>query len=160
MMSSHQRSNKDKNITHSQQGKDTTGNNGNIGHGQQDVPINKKRGWEEIESLFDQKKIKEQPSESTSKKGNDVRRKGINHQQRSSRFKSMSNEKRDRSEMRNDTTVDGWVDDGLGGKYNSEGYTGRVSEDGMKIFKAHVLAKHHNAGQTKDCPFDCTCCYI
>merc|ERR1711907_485466 len=31
---------------------------------------------------------------------------------------------------------DEWVDDGLGGKYNKEGYTGRV-EDGIKIFKAH-----------------------
>jgi len=51
-----------------------------------------------------------------------------------------------------------WVDDGLGGKFNNEGYTGRV-EDGVKVFKAHVLNRP-TAGTTKDCPFDCQCCFI
>jgi hypothetical protein len=51
-----------------------------------------------------------------------------------------------------------WVDDGLGGKFNREGYTGRV-EDGVKVFKAHVLNKP-GFGQSKDCPFDCECCFI
>ncbi|VEU36105.1 unnamed protein product [Pseudo-nitzschia multistriata] len=51
-----------------------------------------------------------------------------------------------------------WVDDGLGGKYNKEGYTGRV-EDGVKVFKRHLLNKP-TAGTTKDCPFDCDCCFI
>lgn len=51
-----------------------------------------------------------------------------------------------------------WVDDGLGGKFNREGYTGRV-EDGVKVFKAHVLNKP-GFGQSKDCPFDCDCCFI
>ena len=51
-----------------------------------------------------------------------------------------------------------WVDDGLGGKFNAEGFTGR-KEDGVKIFKAHVLNKP-NFGLSKDCPFDCDCCYI
>ena len=51
-----------------------------------------------------------------------------------------------------------WVDDGLGGKYNHEGYTGRI-EDGVKIFKRHILNKP-GAGNTKDCPFDCNCCFI
>eukprot|EP00934_Nitzschia_sp_Nitz4_P004017 Nitzschia sp. Nitz4//scaffold4_size323378//170333//170737//NITZ4_000666-RA/size323378-processed-gene-0.286-mRNA-1//1//CDS//3329553417//4007//frame0 len=51
-----------------------------------------------------------------------------------------------------------WVDDGLGGKYNAEGYTGRV-EDGVKVFKRHILNKP-NAGYSKDCPFDCQCCFI
>ena len=51
-----------------------------------------------------------------------------------------------------------WVDDGLGGKFNREGFTGRV-EDGVKVFKAHVLNKP-SAGSTKDCPFDCDCCFI
>ncbi|MGK3747634.1 MAG: hypothetical protein ACI8RD_004392 [Bacillariaceae sp.] len=51
-----------------------------------------------------------------------------------------------------------WVDDGLGGKFNKEGYTGRV-EDGIKIFKAHILNKP-KSGQTNDCPFDCDCCFI
>lgn len=51
-----------------------------------------------------------------------------------------------------------WIDDGLGGKFNHEGYTGRV-EDGVKVFKAHVLNRPA-AGSTKDCPFDCQCCFI
>jgi hypothetical protein len=51
-----------------------------------------------------------------------------------------------------------WIDDGLGGKFNNEGYTGRV-EDGVKVFKAHVLNRP-TAGSTKDCPFDCQCCFI
>ena len=51
-----------------------------------------------------------------------------------------------------------FVDDGLGGKFNREGYTGRV-EDGVKVFKAHVLNKP-GFGQSKDCPFDCDCCFI
>lgn len=51
-----------------------------------------------------------------------------------------------------------WVDDGLGGKFNKEGYTGRV-EDGIKIFKHHILNKP-KSGQSKDCPFDCDCCFI
>jgi hypothetical protein len=51
-----------------------------------------------------------------------------------------------------------WKDDGLGGKFNSEGYTGRV-EDGVKVFKAHMLNKP-NFGSSKDCPFECQCCFI
>jgi len=51
-----------------------------------------------------------------------------------------------------------WVDDGLGGRFNAEGFTGRV-EDGVKIFKAHVLNRP-KAGFSKDCPFDCDCCFI
>eukprot|EP00980_Cylindrotheca_fusiformis_P005163 scaffold1101_cov123-Cylindrotheca_fusiformis.AAC.1 len=51
-----------------------------------------------------------------------------------------------------------WVDDGLGGKYNGEGFTGRI-QDGCKVFKAHVLNKP-NSGNSRDCPFDCDCCFI
>jgi len=51
-----------------------------------------------------------------------------------------------------------WTDDGLGGKFNAEGYTGRM-QDGCRIFKAHVLNKA-SSGNTKDCPFDCDCCFI
>lgn len=53
---------------------------------------------------------------------------------------------------------DGWVDDGLGGVYNNEGYTGRV-EDGLRVFKAHLLRKPQSGG-TPECPFDCDCCFI
>lgn len=51
-----------------------------------------------------------------------------------------------------------WVDDGLGGVYNNEGYTGRV-EDGVRVFKAHLLRKPQSGG-TPECPFDCDCCFI
>ena len=51
-----------------------------------------------------------------------------------------------------------WTDDGLGGVYNAEGFTGR-NEDGVRIFKAHLFNKP-NFGNSKDCPFDCDCCYI
>ena len=51
-----------------------------------------------------------------------------------------------------------WQDDGLGGKYNREGYTGRT-EGGVKVFKAHLF-NQKNFGDSKDCPFDCDCCFI
>ena len=53
---------------------------------------------------------------------------------------------------------DQWRNDGLGGKYNSEGYTGRTV-DGCKVFKTHLL-QSDKSGSTPDCPFDCSCCYI
>jgi len=97
----------------------------------------KKRGWDEIESLFDDKKKK---------------RKEITEK------KEQKKQRKDQKQTSKKPPPAGWVDDGLGGIYNEEGYTGRV-EDGIKIFKAHVLNKS-NAGQTKDCPFDCQCCFI
>jgi hypothetical protein len=51
-----------------------------------------------------------------------------------------------------------WVDDGLGGKFNKDGFTGR-REDGVRVYKAHVLNKK-DFGNSPDCPFDCDCCYI
>lgn len=53
---------------------------------------------------------------------------------------------------------DEWIDDGLGGVFDAEGYTGR-KEDGVKVFKAHLFNKK-GFGTTKDCPFDCDCCFI
>ena len=52
-----------------------------------------------------------------------------------------------------------WADDGLGGIYNSDGYTGRRAEGTGKIYKAHLFNKK-GFGTTPDCPFDCDCCYI
>ncbi len=53
-----------------------------------------------------------------------------------------------------------WVDDGLGGKFNSEGFTGRRDEhSGFKVYKAHLFNKK-GFGTTSQCPFDCDCCYI
>jgi hypothetical protein len=51
-----------------------------------------------------------------------------------------------------------WIDDGLGGKFNKDGFTGR-REDGVRVYKAHVLNKK-DFGNSPDCPFDCDCCYI
>jgi len=64
---------------------------------------------------------------------------------------------RDRSELKS-IPLGTFVDDGLGGVFNNEGYTGRVDE-GVKVFKAHLFNKE-GFGSGKDCPFDCDCCYI
>jgi len=53
-----------------------------------------------------------------------------------------------------------WVDDGLGGKFNADAYTGRREDgSGLKVFKAHLFNKK-GFGTTKECPFDCDCCFI
>lgn len=52
-----------------------------------------------------------------------------------------------------------WASDGLGGIFNGEGYTGRKDGGGHRVFKAHLMNKE-GFGQSKDCPFDCDCCYI
>ena len=51
-----------------------------------------------------------------------------------------------------------WADDGLGGKFNQEGFTGR-KEQGVNVYKAHLFNKK-DFGKTSDCPFDCDCCFI
>ncbi|GAB5363582.1 hypothetical protein AAMO2058_000896000 [Amorphochlora amoebiformis] len=51
-----------------------------------------------------------------------------------------------------------WIDDGLGGVYDKEGFTGRKTGDGMRIFKA-LHSKNKNGGGTPLCPFNCDCCY-
>lgn len=51
-----------------------------------------------------------------------------------------------------------WVQDGLGGVFDSDGFTGR-REDGLKVYKAHLFNKK-GFGTTPDCPFDCDCCFI
>ena len=51
-----------------------------------------------------------------------------------------------------------WADDGLGGKFNQEGFTGR-KEQGVNVYKAHLFNKR-DFGKTADCPFDCDCCFI
>ena len=105
----------------------------------------KKRGWDEIESLFDdKKKVAKEKSPKKSESRNEKRY--------SPRPKKFLKEEKPR------TKDDTWIDDGLGGKYNHEGDTGRV-QDGVRVFKAHILSKP-NAGTTKECPFDCNCCFI
>lgn len=77
----------------------------------------------------------------------------------SSGGKRGTNLKYDRSDLSHAKKGE-WISDGLGGKFNSDGYTGRKEGDsGYKIYKAHLFNKK-GAGQTKDCPFDCDCCFI
>ena len=110
----------------------------------------KTRGWDEIESLFDDKKKKEKEKAAATAKDEELRR--------ARRKRKSSSEPSEKRAGTIETKGSEWFDDGLGGKYNTEGFTGRI-EDGVKIFKAHVLSRP-NAGQTADCPFDCDCCYI
>lgn len=108
-----------------------------------DAPPKKaKRGFDEIDSLFADKKAKKELQ-----------------QKDEERARKCKDAAKDR--LRDHATKNSggdWVDDGLGGIYNKEGYTGRV-EDGVRVFKAHILSKP-NAGSTPNCPFDCDCCYI
>lgn len=110
-----------------------------------------KGGWDEIESIFDDKKKKEKEKAADAVKNEELRK----ARRKRNKTPTQSSE---RQAGNNETKGGEWVDDGLGGRYNAEGFTGRV-EDGVKIFKAHVLSKP-TAGQTADCPFDCDCCYI
>ena len=116
--------------------------------GQEDGEKTGKRGWSEIENIFDKKKEQKRAKAAAEKEKKDARKK---------RDVAKPRPKPPKSQGKNHNPGD-WVDDGLGGVYNEEGYTGRI-EDGMKIFKAHVLKKP-NAGETAKCPFDCDCCFI
>jgi hypothetical protein len=59
----------------------------------------------------------------------------------------------------NSEQKDKWASDGLGGVFNGEGYTGRRDDGGHRVFKAHLMNKE-GFGGSKDCPFDCDCCFI
>lgn len=114
---------------------------------------NKKRGWDAIESLFDDKKKDKKDrhvEQQEQKKLNDEYRR----QQKAERASGSAST----TGTTNFSAKEKWADDGLGGKYNAEGFTGRVQE-GVKVFKAHLLSKP-GAGSSDQCPFDCECCYI
>lgn len=122
----------------------------------------KKRGWDEIADLFDKKK---HDQEQVKKKVAAQRVEDDKERQRRRQRQKRNNDQERKADefsaqasYNKTANKESWVDDGLGGKFNAEGFTGRV-EDGVKIFKAHVLSKP-NAGQTPLCPFDCDCCYI
>ena len=119
----------------------------------------KKRGWDEIEDLFDSKKKhdKEQAKLAAQRVQDDKERRR-QRQKRNHGQEHKADEFAAQPNLKSAGNKETWVDDGLGGKFNAEGFTGRV-EEGVKIFKAHVLSKP-NAGQTPLCPFDCDCCYI
>lgn len=104
-------------------------------------------GLDEIDTLFAAKKKQKQEIADTKAAAQKQKRKQ-HHNNKSSATQ----------QPRTATSSTDWVNDGLGGKYNSEGYTGRV-EDGVKVFKTHLL-QSTKSGSTKDCPFDCDCCFI
>lgn len=110
-----------------------------------------KAGIDAIDSIFSEKKKKKKEKQAASQEVNKKIKRSSGH---------IPREKGERSILEQAFSRPGvdWVDDGLGGKFNREGFTGRV-EDGVKVFKAHVLNKP-TAGTTKDCPFDCDCCFI
>ena len=93
------------------------------------------------------------------------KRKEEKRTEKRSREEAQQAEKANRPQFkgdRNDLTAvktGAWIDDGLGGVFNKEGFTGRQTDDGMKIFKAHLF-NDKAFGKTKECPFDCQCCFI
>ena len=113
-----------------------------------------KNGIHEIETLFDSKKMKKKESainntSKTSNAGSATTK--LQQQQQQQQFKY------DRSDIAQLKPKE-WVEDGLGGKFNKEGFTGRT-EQGVNIYKAHLFNKR-DFGKTSDCPFDCDCCFI
>lgn len=109
----------------------------------------KTAGLNEIEALFDDKKQHKKQRQQQEQQDEQEKRKRKARQQQQS-----NNSRKDLLQL-NDKE---WKDDGLGGKYNREGFTGR-REDGVKVYKAHLL-NERDFGNTPDCPFDCSCCYI
>ncbi|KAL3925795.1 MAG: hypothetical protein SGILL_000176 [Bacillariaceae sp.] len=136
------------------------------GHAAKEEAPSKKRksqGLDEIDSLFSNKKKqdRQEKQKETERKADAKKRRSS--QISSSSASSSSGGRGNKSVLETtfaagSTSYAKWVDDGLGGKFNREGYTGRV-EEGVKVFKAHVLNKP-GFGQSKDCPFDCDCCFI
>lgn len=110
--------------------------------------VAKTDGLNEIDALFDDKKQHEKQRHHEEKQERQKKRKRQAQQEQS------NNSRQDLLKLKDKE----WKDDGLGGKYNNEGFTGR-REDGVKVYKAHLL-NERDFGNTPDCPFDCSCCYI
>ena len=101
-----------------------------------------------IDDIFQQKKTKKMEFAIKAKKSKEI----VNERQQQKMLVG------DRTDVKN-LQANVWVDDGLGGKFNNDGWTGRRDEGGLKIFKAHLF-NNKDFGNTRDCPFDCSCCYI
>lgn len=116
----------------------------------------KTSGLDEIDSLFANKKKEAKKQQAAAKLS--PPKSNQSHDRSGKRIAkvTLSGDRDDTTKIRNGE----WVDDGLGGIFNSDGYTGRRDGDsGLKVYKAHLFNKK-GFGQTKDCPFDCDCCYI
>lgn len=119
----------------------------------------KSTGMDEIDALFARKK--EIKKESIIKAAEEKKRRRLqdDDSKDNSRKKAAQKLTGDRTDLER-LKAGEWVDDGLGGKFNADGYTGRREDgSGLKVFKAHLFNKK-GFGTTKDCPFDCDCCFI
>jgi hypothetical protein len=127
-----------------------------------------KNDIDEIDELFaikkeTQKTIRKQ-EEDDEKKREEQRKLFRKNNNTSSSLSSTFNAKSiELSQDRNDVqklNKGEWANDGLGGVFDRDGYTGRKEDgSGYKIYKAHLFNKK-GFGMSKDCPFDCDCCYI
>lgn len=126
----------------------------------------KSDGLDEIDALFALKKDKDieqkkKEAEDEKKRENQMKffRDNAKSSSTSALIKNAKNIKLsyDRTDVQNLQKGD-WVNDGKGGVFDCEGFTGR-KEEGLKVYKAHLFNKK-GFGSTPDCPFDCDCCYI
>jgi len=128
------------------------------------VKVNKKSGLADIDDLFASKKERvadEKKTQQEEERLDDEKRKFF--QQNASAGPSTAANAKKMALSGDKTDVAGlqqseWVNDGLGGVFDNEGFTGR-KEEGVKVFKAHLFNKK-GFGTSKDCPFDCECCFI
>ncbi len=127
----------------------------------------KGKGIDEIDALFASKKeteLMQKKQEAEEEKMHQEQRKLFQKNRNSGGGVSKKNVKNiDLSQDRTDIGKiqrGEWANDGLGGVFDVDGFTGRKQEGtGYKIYKAHLFNKE-GFGTTKDCPFDCKCCYI
>ena len=126
----------------------------------------KSSGLDEIESLFGEKKKQKKQDAEAEKAAIAAAKKKKQQQKKIAAAEAADGGTGKNTHARSKSNASGdgggktkWIDDGLGGVYNSEGFTGR-NEDGVRIFKAHLLGNKPNFGTSKDCPFDCDCCFI
>ena len=130
------------------------------------TPSKKSTGLDDIDNLFATKKeieITQKKQQAQEDKILEEQRKLFrqNNNTNSVKIKNAINIdlKQDRSDVQNLNKGE-WVNDGLGGVFTTDGFTGRKQEGSWyKIYKAHLFNKK-GFGTTPDCPFDCKCCYI
>ena len=131
-------------------------NNNNSAVEQQQKTKKKTDGSSEIDDLFSKKKQDKKQRQQETKLRQQEERKQQRHDENGSK-KARQRLEYSRKDVES-IQENEWVDDGLGGKFNKDGYTGRV-EGGVKVFKAHLFNRK-NFGNTSLCPFDCDCCFI
>mmetsp|Transcript_24302 Transcript_24302/g.36454 ORF Transcript_24302/g.36454 Transcript_24302/m.36454 type:complete len:195 (+) Transcript_24302:64-648(+) len=75
-----------------------------------------------------------------------------------SKFAASMEEKKLSKSTKSETKGVVWIDDGLGGVYDKEGFTGRTTGQGLRIFKG-LHSRNKNGGGTPLCPINCDCCF-